>query len=454
MAPRRLGGRVLKLGMQGPDVAALQKLLIDMGFDPGPPNGDFGWLTYEALREFQRAMRLQVDGVAGKQVFALLKDGNRLPSRRVHIVAPGETPSRILRRYGLRREALYAYNSSRSLKHLYEGQELILPERLVIGYLGNGERGLKSLLWHHRFLSGVAGLWLHLGERQELVGSIPKSVVEAARERGLHLLPVLTNLGNGGYEGRLFRRAIGPRGSRQRLIGQLRKALEGVDGLILDFRDLALGDVSSIASLLDGLRPLRRQMLLFLTLAAREVGRPWRGMLGDDYWALAQKVDGVILRFDDELKAPSRCGPIIDYKECREVLSRVLEVVPGWKVILRLPAYGWQWTGRPVKRFGLWSTLAWEKPEPVAYYQAVRLAQEHQASFTDDGSRVDYVQENPRRLWIETVRAISEKASLVNKYNLAGVAVFALGLEDPRIWKEIGANYLIRKTGNNWQDCY
>ena len=45
---------------------------------------------------------------------------------------------------------------------------------------------------------------------------------------------------------------------------------------------------------------------------------------------------------------------------------------------------------------------------------------------------------------------MAAKASLVNKYNLAGLAVFALGLEDPRIWKEIGANHLIRKAGNNW----
>lgn len=448
LAPRRLGGRVLKLGMQGPDVAALQKLLADLGFDPGPPDGEFGWLTYEALREFQRAMRLQVDGVAGKQVFALLQDGNRLPTRRVHIVAPGETPNRILRRYGLRPEALYAYNSSRSLKRLYEGQEIILPERLVIAYMAGGDRSLKSLLWHHRFLSGVAGLWLQLGERQELVGSIPEPVAEAARERDLFLLPVLTNLGEGGYEGRLFRRAVGRRGPRQKLIGQLRKALGGAHGLILDFRGLALGDVSSIASLLDGLMPLRRQLLLFLTLAARDLGRPWRGMFGDDYWALAQKVDGLILRFDDELKAPSRPGPIIDDGRLREVLARVLEAVPAWKVILRLPAYGWQWTGRPLKRLGLWPALAWENPEPVPYHQALSLAQEH--GWGDGGGRVDYGQENPRRVWIETVKTMAAKASLVNKYNLAGIAVFAMGLEDPRIWKEIGANHLIRKAGNNW----
>jgi len=438
----------LKLGMQGPDVAALQTLLADLGFDPGPPDGQFGWLTYEALREFQRAMRLQVDGVAGKQVFALLKDGNRLPTRRVHIVAPGETPTRILRRYGLRPEALYAYNSLRSLKHLYEGQEVILPQRLVIAYMADGDRSLKSLLWHHRFLSGVAGLWLQIGERQELVGSIPEQVAEAARERDLFLLPVLTNLGKGGYEGRLFRRAVGRRGPRQNLIGQLRRALQGAHGLILDFRDLALGDVSAIGRLLDGLKPLRRQLLLFLTLPARDLGRPWRGMFGEDYWALAEKVDGIILRFDDELKAPSRPGPIIDDGRCREVLARVLEAVPAWKVILRLPAYGWQWTGRPIKRFGFWPALAWENPEPAAYHQAVQLGGAH--GWREDGARVDYVQDGPRRLWIETAKTMAAKASFVNKYNLAGLAVFALGLEDPRIWKEIGANHLIRKAGNNW----
>ena len=206
------------------------------------PDGEFGWLTYEALREFQRAMRLQVDGVAGKQVFALLQDGNRLPTRRVHIVAPGETPNRILRRYGLRPEALYAYNSSRSLKRLYEGQEIILPERLVIAYMAGGDRSLKSLLWHHRFLSGVARLWLQLGKGRNWW--VPfQSQWEAARERDLFLLPVLTNLGEGGYEGRLFRRAVGRRGPRQKLIRTAAQSLRERPWTDLGFSRPGLGDV-------------------------------------------------------------------------------------------------------------------------------------------------------------------------------------------------------------------
>ena len=240
LAPRRLGGRVLKLGMQGPDVAALQKLLAgSWALIRGPPTGEFGWLTYEALREFQRAAAAGVVGVAGKQVFALLKDGNRLPTRRAHIVAPRRDakphPAPVWTQAG----GPYAHNSSRSLKRLYEGQGDHPAGRLVIAYMAGGDRSLKSLLWHHR-LSGVAGLWLQLGERQEPVGSIPEPVAEAPRERDLFLLPVPTNLGEGGYEGRLFRRAV-RRGPRQKLIGQLRKALGARPWTDLDFRGLSPG---------------------------------------------------------------------------------------------------------------------------------------------------------------------------------------------------------------------
>ena len=178
-------------------MAALQTPLSRSRFDPGP-DGQFGWLTYDSLcGKFQRAMRLHVMAWPASRFLCLAQGTATACQPAVYIVASRrDAPTRILRRYGLRPEALYAYNSLRSLKYLYEGQEVILPQRLVIAYMADGDRSLGSLLWHHRFERGVAGLWLQIGERQELVGSIPEQVAEAARGSGIcSLLPVLTNLG-------------------------------------------------------------------------------------------------------------------------------------------------------------------------------------------------------------------------------------------------------------------
>jgi cell wall-associated NlpC family hydrolase len=61
----RPAGRLLRKGSRGEDVRRIQRRLQVHGFDPGPADGVFGPRTDVAVRAFQRAKRLQVDGIVG-----------------------------------------------------------------------------------------------------------------------------------------------------------------------------------------------------------------------------------------------------------------------------------------------------------------------------------------------------------------------------------------------------
>lgn len=74
-----LGERTLRNGMEGEDVKELQTILIQFGYELGKwgADGDFGDMTEMAVRAFQWANDLEVDGIVGKNtVAALLKAGN------------------------------------------------------------------------------------------------------------------------------------------------------------------------------------------------------------------------------------------------------------------------------------------------------------------------------------------------------------------------------------------
>lgn len=72
--PSTTGSHValLTLGSRGPQVLALQQKLRAAGFDPHGQDGDFGPKTEAALRAFQRARGLEVDGKAGPRTLAAL----------------------------------------------------------------------------------------------------------------------------------------------------------------------------------------------------------------------------------------------------------------------------------------------------------------------------------------------------------------------------------------------
>ncbi|HSD23576.1 MAG TPA: peptidoglycan-binding protein [Solirubrobacterales bacterium] len=79
----KLGKRAMHSGQRGWDVAALQFLLHQRGFEPGGFDGGFGPNTQNAVRRFQSAAHISVDGVAGPATL------NALRGRQVVTATPG-----------------------------------------------------------------------------------------------------------------------------------------------------------------------------------------------------------------------------------------------------------------------------------------------------------------------------------------------------------------------------
>jgi len=65
----------LRIGSSGNSVKTLQQQLKSAGFDPKGVDGQFGANTAAAVKAFQKAKGLTVDGLAGSQTLTALRDG-------------------------------------------------------------------------------------------------------------------------------------------------------------------------------------------------------------------------------------------------------------------------------------------------------------------------------------------------------------------------------------------
>ena len=63
--PAAVTYRTLRVGSSGEDVKALQQKLKDLGYYSGSVTGNFGTVTQDAVKRFQKAYNLYVDGIAG-----------------------------------------------------------------------------------------------------------------------------------------------------------------------------------------------------------------------------------------------------------------------------------------------------------------------------------------------------------------------------------------------------
>ena len=126
------GVRTLKRGMVGFDVSVLQYLLAKRGLPPRSLNSNFGTLTEELVRKFQRRAGLVPDGIVGKATRAALL-GTK-PKRRAgkvtrHVVRPGESLTAIADRHDTTVRALASRNRLDPQSVLLIGTKLVVPKR-------------------------------------------------------------------------------------------------------------------------------------------------------------------------------------------------------------------------------------------------------------------------------------------------------------------------------------
>ena len=75
----------LKLGSKGTDVITVQAMLNNRGYSKVNPDGDFGVITSDAIKDFQKHIGLPVDGIVNDHVFDLLRGVNSVPIKGIDV---------------------------------------------------------------------------------------------------------------------------------------------------------------------------------------------------------------------------------------------------------------------------------------------------------------------------------------------------------------------------------
>lgn len=216
----------------------------------------------------------------------------------------------------------------------------------------------------------------------------------------------------------------------------LAQSVPGLAGINIDFEGLYPADRDAYTAFVTELAAKLHaaHYTLMLSVPAKTADDP-----GDtwswpyDYAALAAYADVLQVMTYDENTPPGPPGPVAGIDWMQASLKYAISLIPADKVLLGLPAYGYDWnvtagTGNSVN----WNAM----PALLSSTHAVP-----QWDSSTDSAYIDYAagDGSMHEVWYETPEGIQAKAHLAVSLNLKGVSMWALGLEDARFWTAVVA---------------
>ncbi|MCR4851618.1 MAG: chitinase [Lachnospiraceae bacterium] len=302
----------------------------------------------------------------------------------------------------------------------------------VAGVAGNDT--LQGFVANASTLNVVAPTWFSISDEAGSYTSFATAdYVSRAHDLGLEVWAVLDNINNPGVD---VAPVLASTTNRQRLIGSLvdEAVSLGIDGINLDFE---LIPSSSGADFSEFVREM--------SIACRANGLVFSidnyvPMGGTGYYD--RRTQGevadyvVIMGYDEHYAGSTEAGSVasIDYVESG--IKMTLDEVPARKVINGIPFYTriWSTSGTEVssQAVDMATIKQWLSNHSLTPQWDDATCQNY-AEYTDGGTL--------NQCWIEDEDSIRAKLNVMQANELAGVAEWRLGFEDPAVWSVI-AEYM------------
>ncbi len=277
--------------------------------------------------------------------------------------------------------------------------------------------------------------WLEFKDNKgNLTDQGRKSYVEWAHSKGYQVWPLMSHNFN---HSEWTHEVLSSTRNRERLIEQLVDFIKkyNVDGINVDIESLQEKTGPYWVQFMKELYPIIRQQGVVVSTDIY-VPSPWT--IHYNRSEIAKVTDYlVIMAYDEHWSGSEEAGSVGSLPWVQLAIEETLNEVPEEKVILGVPFYTRLWredldesgdfrlSSRALGMNGAKRELVTQEVAPIWDEQAGQYYAEYEK---DEGFY---------KIWLEDSKSMEQRVSLVNRYHLAGISGWKLGLEAPETWKII-----------------
>lgn len=311
-----------------------------------------------------------------------------------------------------------------------------------LGYYTGDQRSYDAIVNHRQWLTMVSADLFTVTSAGKVNGADDLGVAAYAASVGLDAYACVSNYGASDFDPALAHAAMVT--YKTQVVSQL-VTLAGSrwTGINIDFESLAYStdihtDRAAYASFVHDLARALHEAgkKLILSVPGKSADRP------DDTWAYPYDLAALgadadflqLMTYDENGPGWSGPGPVAGADWVRSCVAFAAGVAPPSKLLIGLPAYGYQWDltassggnqqGAAVDWTGFVALLAAAGAQP--HWDTASLSP-YLDYTTSDG--------HEHELWYENADSLEAKTALVTQFGLGGLSMWALGDEDPSFWE-------------------
>jgi len=311
-----------------------------------------------------------------------------------------------------------------------------MPGKEIIGFYaewwGKDTSSFNSLKANVDSIGTIAPFWATLqsdGSVTNRGGEDHAAVIEFAHKNNVSALLLVNNAKESNGELPIHTLLANP-DLRTKAIANLEAYIKQykLDGVNIDFEMVPAGDRDNLTAFMKELSSqLKPQGYLITIDVFPKQDESNDVAIAYDYAQLARYADKIMIMSYDNHGVWSNAGPIAGIGWVEKNLTYALKFIPKDKLYLGIAAYGYDWSTKGVNS--------------LEYSALMELVKQYNADVKwDESSKSPYFAYKDsdgidHQVWFENQESLKYKLDLVNRYDIAGVAMWKLGEEDPGYWQ-------------------
>lgn len=312
----------------------------------------------------------------------------------------------------------------------------VASSKLVLGYFTGSSDSMISATATATPVNAVSMDQIGASSDGSLSGMLSASLLSGGKAAGKTFYACISNVGAADFDPAIAHGAmVTNRAVFIQNIVALAKT-SGLTGINIDFEGIYPADRDAYSSFVSDLAAQLHAIhsTLMLSVPAKtadDANDDWSWPY--DYAALGQNVDYLQVMTYDQHVPGSAPGPVAGSDWMQASLQYAAAQIPSSKILLGLPAYGYDWNVTT----NAGNQVAWK--DMPALLASTGAAPKWDAA--TNSAFIDYkaADGSPHEVWYETPQSIQVKARYAATFKLAGVSVWALGLEDANFWSAMSA---------------